>query len=273
MYSSHLSQCYCVNNLHSTNHYTINLSDIKKWKKRAVEKRIAIIEYSLESNHSNDFIQIVNDFSKVPKWFEIPSMNDMLLKKIDKEKVGNRGNQAMNFGFNAVNRYYTDSYQLKQPMRFINVNHMDLVIVQEYVKYKELLSKITKYFHEKAFNDSNRQQLTKSPGFETLTFSLLAFENCVSMHKDIMNDDNENYNYTTVISKGVIVNDIFKRFAVIGYTRKSIAKYLTDLRERIGKHNIEEEIHVLQKELTNQIAKDKLEANLNSERKKQKKSK
>ena len=81
------------------------------------------------------------------------------------------------------------------------------------------------------FPDDSRCMFVDSDGFESITLALMSKSMNLKRHKDTLNDYRKGYNYTFALSQGIMIDDEYYRFTLIGYTRKWVGNYLDKLRQ------------------------------------------
>ena len=165
-----------------------------------------------------------------------------LLKLINKEKISNRGNRIVSFGYSGCQKFKNNIHERSQPLPLKRNKEVDTDIYQEYELYCDMLTTLTKKFVSVAFHDENRQRFTDSVGFESLGFALLSNTDKIARHRDTYNDTRDGYDYCTVVSHGVKIGIDYERFASIGYTRFPVGTYVQAVRDHYGRDNVGDEL-------------------------------
>ena len=106
----------------------------------------------------------------------------------------------------------------------------DECFFDECKQYQDIISEWQKKLIPNMLSDDSRRMFVDSDGFESITLALMSKSMKLNPHKDTLNDNRKGYDYTFALSQGVMIDDEYYRFTLIGYTRMWVGNYLDKLR-------------------------------------------
>jgi len=226
------AQIYYVEDLHKTPHYSILGGEMKHFLKKCSVLSLPVVIYERDNSYfsKNDWVKVLNPgtdiwIRSIEGMFNQIQFQDLVKNRLENMNVDEkRNNVQKNYGFNTQDftRYEKDSFSEPKVRKGTNKEIINcMVILTRVLKHVAGLNIIGPVFQVNKRGSTFANKLSACNELEGLTITKNSSIRVLNCHVDNKNCRQKGYNGVIVAS---MVHD-HKRFAVIGYSRKSCGDY------------------------------------------------